>query len=384
MRFLHTSDWHIGRTIRGRDRMQEAAAVLDEIVEIAADARLDLVIIAGDLFDARVPPAEAEKLVNQTLLRLRDTGAAVVAIAGNHESQPRLEAVVPLFAELGIHLVTKVRLPGDGGIITVPSRSGEETAEIACIPFVPERAFGDASSVFEDIGSWPAAYADQMARLLQVFASHMTPGTLHLMAAHLLASGARFGKGGGEREVTLGPNYAVTASSLPPTLTYLALGHIHQPQRVKGAPSPTWYSGSPWMLDFGEERDDKSVQIVEASAGKPPKVEQVRLGRHRRLVTLKGPLSELLSEAEAHDEHYVRLLVELDGPQPGLADQLRDAFPGAVTITPIYPAVDEQEHEPIEGLPMRDRFERFLSTKGIEEAAWLMSGFDDLIEGIDL
>jgi DNA repair protein SbcD/Mre11 len=384
MRFLHTSDWHIGRTIRGRDRMEEAAGVLDEIVEIAQDAELDLVIIAGDLFDARVPPAEAEKLVNQTLLRLRDTGAAVVAIAGNHESQPRLEAVVPLFAELGIHLVTRVKRPDEGGIIRIPSRSGDELAEVACIPFVPERAFGDAAAIFDDIGSWPAEYAGQLGRLLQIYAERMTPGNLHLMSAHLLASGAKFGKGGGEREVTLGPNYAVTASSLPATLTYLALGHIHQPQKVRGAPSPTWYSGSPWMLDFGEERDTKSVQIVEAVAGKPPKVEQVEMTRHRRLVTLRAPLPELLAEPGKHDDHFVRLMVELDGPQPGIADELRKAYPGAVSITPIYPDVEEDEPEPTEALPMRDRFERFLKRKGIEEASWLMSGFDDLVEGIDL
>lgn len=384
MRILHTSDWHVGRAIRGRPRIEEFTAVLDEMIQIARDRCVDLVVIAGDLFDHRVPPADAEKLVYETLLRLRDTGAQVAAIAGNHESQPRLEAVSGLLSGLGVHLATRVRRPDEGGILTIPARDGTHAAALACVPFIPERLFGDAAAIFDDAAEWPAAYAEGVGHLLTAYAAAMPEGTVHLLAAHLFAAGAQFGKGGGEREVTVGPNYAVPASAMPATLSYLALGHIHRAQKVPGAPSPTWYSGSPLMLDFGEELDRKSVQVVDAMPGKPPTVESLELSAGRKLRTLRGPLDDLLRQAGAVGDAFLRLQVEIQGPSPGLADQLRTAFPNAVTITPIYPDLPDETPEPSANLTTRERFERFLrQRKGFEEVGALMQGFDELVEGID-
>lgn len=381
MRILHTSDWHVGRQIRGRSRQDEFVAVLDEIVTIAAAEQVDLVCIAGDLFDHRVPPADAEKLVYDTLLRLRGDGARVVAIAGNHESQPRLHAVAGLLDGLGIDLITKVQRPDAGGILTIPSRDGAEVAELACIPFIPERRFGDAAEIFDDASSWPAAYAEGVSHLLDAYAGAMRPDSIHLLTAHLFAAGASFT--GSEREVTLGPNYAVPANAFPPSLSYVALGHIHRAQRVSGTRCPVRYSGSPLMLDFGEERDDKGVEIVEVTAGKPAAVRSVPLTSGRRLRTLRGPLEAILDAGLDTGEDYLRIEVELPGPLPGLADQVRTRHPNAVTITPRFPELPEDaEAGSSSDLSPRDRFERYLRhRKGYEDVSALMGGYDELVEG---
>lgn len=382
MRILHTSDWHVGRQIRGRSRSDEFEAVLDEIVTIARTEQVDLVVIAGDIFDHRVPPADAEKLVYDTLLRLRGDGAQVVAIAGNHESQPRLHAVSPLFLELGIHLVTRVSRPEDGGVLEIPSRDGSELADLACVPFIAERRFGDAAEIFADASSWPTAYAEGVGHLLDAYANAMRPNRVHLLTAHLFAAGAAFS--GSEREVTLGPNYAVPASAFPPSLSYVALGHIHRAQKVSGARCPVRYSGSPLMLDFGEEADHKGVEIVDVRAGKPAAVTTVRLTRGRKLRTLRGDLPSILDPALDTEDAYLRIEVDLLGPMPGLADQIRDRHPNAVTISPRYPEAPELEDALAPDSTPRERFERYLRTrKGYEEVALLMTGYDELVEGAE-
>src|SRR5215470_12469529 len=105
MRFLHTSDWHIGKALKGHSRLDEQREVLREIVGIAREQAVDAVLVAGDLYDSAAPSAPAQQLVVRTLLALRDTGAAVIAIAGNHDHGPTFDAYRPLLGEVGITLV---------------------------------------------------------------------------------------------------------------------------------------------------------------------------------------------------------------------------------------------------------------------------------------
>src|SRR5215831_1164843 len=122
MRFLHTADWHVGRQIRGRSRADEHVAVLAEIASIAADNEVDAVLVPGDLFDSAAPPPEAEQIVYRALLDLAASGATVVVLAGNHDSDRRLQAVEPLL-ELG-RIVTRpvFARPDGGGVVSVVSR----------------------------------------------------------------------------------------------------------------------------------------------------------------------------------------------------------------------------------------------------------------------
>ncbi|HYF11428.1 MAG TPA: exonuclease SbcCD subunit D, partial [Actinomycetota bacterium] len=281
MRFLHTSDWHVGKAIRGRSRAGEFAAALDEVVAIALDQRVDAVLLAGDVYEHRAPGPEADALVFDAFVRLHEAGIGVVTIPGNHDSALRMEAFGRVLRPLGIEIVARVARPQDGGIVVLPSRDGTETAEIAAIPFVPERRFGDAAALFDASEHWFQSYAQGMGELLAAMAKGFTAGRIPIVMGHLFTDGALVTPGGGERELTIGMAYAIPPGRLPGTASYVALGHIHRAQAVASAPAPTRYAGSLLQLDFGERGQRKSVTLVEAAPGKPARVEEVWLAAGR-------------------------------------------------------------------------------------------------------
>ena len=140
MKFLHTADWHTGKTLKGRDRLEEQRAVLGEIVRIAGEQQVDAVLIAGDVYDSTAPSAPAQQLVVKTLLGLRRAGAEVIAIAGNHDHGPTFEAYRPLMGEVGITLVGGARPPDKGGVIRFRARSTGEDVQLAVLPFLTAQA----------------------------------------------------------------------------------------------------------------------------------------------------------------------------------------------------------------------------------------------------
>ncbi len=136
MKILHTSDWHVGKVLKGRDRHDEHEAVLRSIIRTARDEDVDLVLIAGDLFETSVPSPRAQGLVMQALLALRDEGRQVVAIAGNHDNAALLDNVYrPVLAELGLHVLGTPKSPDSGGTLRLTTRSGEQ-ATVAAMPFL--------------------------------------------------------------------------------------------------------------------------------------------------------------------------------------------------------------------------------------------------------
>ena len=138
MKLLHTSDWHVGKVLKGVARLDEQRAVLAGLVDLARREAVDLVVVAGDLYESAAPPAEAQGLVWSTLLDLRGTGAAVVVVAGNHDNAAHFEALRPLAAVAGISLLGRVRRPDDGGVIDVTTGAGER-ARVAALPFLSQR-----------------------------------------------------------------------------------------------------------------------------------------------------------------------------------------------------------------------------------------------------
>ena len=139
MKILHTSDWHVGKVLKGRDRHDEHVAVLRSIVQAARDEDVDLVLVAGDLFETAAPAARAQGLVVRTLLALREDGRQVVAIAGNHDNQSLLDAVYrPLLGELGLHVLGTPKRPDSGGMLALRTRNGE-AVNVAALPFLSHR-----------------------------------------------------------------------------------------------------------------------------------------------------------------------------------------------------------------------------------------------------
>lgn len=370
MKFLHTSDWHVGRTIRGRSRAEEHVAVLAEISAVARDEEVDAVLVVGDLFETAAPTPESERIVFHALLELAATGATVVVLAGNHDSARRLQAVAPLL-ELG-RVVTRpvFARPDQGGVVEVASRHGTERAKVAVLPFLSQRYVVRATELLElDPQDHGQVYDQRVRELLRALCAGFETNTVNLVAAHLTVSGGRLG--GGERAAHTVFEYEVGAVAFPPEAQYVALGHLHRRQQVPGA-GQIHYCGSPLQLDFGETRDIKSVTVVEAAAGTPASVRDVELTAGRRLQTLTGSIDDLRTRAAADDdlgEAWLKVVVQ-EPPRVGLADEVRELFPTAVDVAVERPATegDTGPSRPSRsGRGPTDLFDDFLAERGVDD-----------------
>lgn len=334
MRFLHTADWHVGKPLRGRSRMDEYARALEQVAGIAVDRKVDAVLIAGDVFDSPAPSPEAEKLVYDFLARLVSERIACVLIAGNHDHPRKLGALATLLEGLKIHVRPEVRPPDQGGVVSLASRDGREEARIAVLPFVPERRVVDACTVMDAEHKWYEAYSSRIEQILAALVKGLPATTVNIALAHLLVDGARVGTG--ERELHLGSVYGVNPQQLPSTVQYIALGHLHRPQEVL-APAKTRYPGSLIELDFGEQEQDKSVVVLDAQAQRPPHIELVPVTAGRRLRTVEGTLDDLQRLAEERSDDYLRVRVKAEAPTPGLADRVKELLPNALDVTVDHP-----------------------------------------------
>ena len=240
MKFLHTADWHTGKTLKGRDRLEEQRAVLGEIVQIAEEQQVDAVLIAGDVYDTVAPSAPAQHLVVQTLLRLRQTGAEVIAIAGNHDHGPTFEAYRPLMGVAGITVAGGVRSPDKGGVIRFRARTNGEDVQLALLPFLtPRYAVRAAELVTQTPTENVRAYDEQIRRLVDALTSEFSGDTVNLAMSHMTCIGGLFG--GGERTAQSIFEYSVPASIFPVSAHYVALGHLHRRQTLP-AHCPVHYS----------------------------------------------------------------------------------------------------------------------------------------------
>ena len=380
MRLLHTADWHVGKAIRGRSRLEESAAALAEVTGIAVDEGVDAVLVAGDVYDQRAAAPEADAIVFETLVRLSEARIPVVVIPGNHDSALRFEALGKLLAPIGVTVVARVAPPDGGGVVEVPARDASDAALIACIPFVPERRFGDAAALFDATEAWYRSYGHGMGELLSAMAGAFRPDRVNVVLGHLFTDGALVG--GGERELTIGMAYAVSPGRLPGTAQYVALGHVHKPQAIPAAPSPTRYAGSVLQLDFGERDQTKSVSIVDASPGRPAKVREVELTSGRRLLDLHGTLDEVASRAGEVGDAFLRVFVTTDGPVPGIADRIRDDLPNALDVHLVYERAEAEGRvgAPVSSLAPRDQFLAYYrSQHGADPDERLLESFDEVL-----
>lgn len=357
MKFLHTSDWHVGRRIRGRDRSDEHRAVLAELTGIAGDNAVDLTVVAGDVFDTSSPTPVAEEIAWRSLLDLAEV-SPVVIVGGNHDSAARLDAVAPLLAMGRITMLGAPRSPGDGGTLDL----GE--ARIALLPFVSQRGIVKAEEIMSsDPDQHAGAYEDRLRRVVARLTEGMTPETVNILVSHLTVYGAL--AGGGERQAHIF-GYAVPASLFPGHLSYVALGHLHRQQKMPHA-AAVWYSGSPLQLDFGEVADQKGALVVDAEPGSPATVTSVPLSAGRRLATLRGTLAEVLARADEVSDAYVK--VELvEKARVGLADEVRAAIPDAVDV--VLQSVEHmaEDPEPRQTMQPVEAFSRYLADRGADDS----------------
>ncbi|HEY7583777.1 MAG TPA: exonuclease SbcCD subunit D [Acidimicrobiia bacterium] len=354
MKILHTADWHVGRTIRGQSREDEHRAVLSEIAALAAGENVDLILVTGDIFDASTPSPSAEEIVYRALLALAEVGPVVI-VAGNHDNPSRLRAVAPLL-KLG-----RVRV-GAGVERAGVLEFADLSTRVVMVPFISKKGIVRAEQILSlDSTELRGEYSERVQQIIAKLCAGMAADAVNILAGHLMVHGGQ--TGGGERAVHLF-EYAIPTASFPSHFQYIALGHLHRPQRV-AAPMPLWYSGSPLQLDFGEGEDRKAVLLVTAEPGLPAQVETRYLESGRRLRTLRGKLDQI-RDLEVGDAF---LRIDLDEPlRVGLLDEVRELFPNAVDIRLLSSTRTGGGTAPARiGRPPSELFADYLTGRGIDD-----------------
>ncbi|ANE47309.1 nuclease SbcCD subunit D [Paenibacillus swuensis] len=382
MRILHTADWHLGRMLEGRGRLEEQAAFVDEIIEIVEREGIDLVLIAGDVYDTVNPPAAAEQLFYEGVSRLSDGGRRpVVVIAGNHDNPDRIAAAGPLANERNI---TLVGLPTANVQEIGISRTGER-AKLFSLPYPSESRLREVLTDSTDEAVLRGAYTAKVAHLVAQQAPAFGPDTVNLLMSHIYVLGGA--ETDSERPIQVGGAYTVdTAALTAQGLQYVALGHLHRPQTLK-ASVPIRYSGSPLAYSFSEAGQAKSVTILEAAPGQPVQLREVFLSSGHPLVRWRAVqgISQVHAWFDEGKDLAAWIDLELHLTEALSMEQiqtLRKERGKLVNIRVIYPdTLDAERSAAREELPIDELFRRFYTkqTGGAEADAETIRLFLELV-----
>jgi exonuclease SbcD len=328
MRLLHTSDWHIGRSLHGTDLLAEQEAVLSGLGALVSAERVDVVVIAGDVYDRAVPSADATGVLSRVIARLRRAGAVIVLTPGNHDSARRLGAFSELLAVGGLHV------RADTPSLDEPVLLADEHGEVAIygLPFLePEVARHELGLAEDGRGnargrSHEAVLTAAMDRVRSDL--FLRPGARSVVLAHAFVGGGVASDS--ERDIAVG-GVDLVPSSVFDGVDYVALGHLHRPQTL----SPRMrYSGSPMAYSFGEAGQQKLVWLVDLDAAGLADVRAVPLPVPRPLTVLVGELEALLADpahARAEDHFVSARLTDAARPVDPMR-RLQSRFPHCVHL----------------------------------------------------
>ena len=304
MRILHTSDWHLGQHFMGKTRQVEHQAFLAWLIEQVQAQQVDAVLVAGDIFDTGAPPSYARELYNHFIVELRQSGAELLVLGGNHDSVATLGESRALLAVLSTTVVAAVGGPANH-VVVLPQRNGDAGCIVCAVPFVRPRdvlqsqAGQSAQEKQQGLQAAIQAYYQSVvdAGRAQQRALHNTLGrVVPLMATgHLTTVGASSNES--VREIYVGSLDAFPTAAFPP-VDYIALGHIHKPQKVGGL-EHIRYCGSPIPLGFDEARQQKEMLLVDLDASGLTAITALPVPRFQALASCSGNLATLAAAITA-------------------------------------------------------------------------------------
>lgn len=329
MKMLHTADWHVGKVLHGRSRADEHGTVLRNLVAVADEEDVDVVLVAGDLFDSATPSPDSQGLVTRALLALRAEGRQVVALAGNHDNPYLIDqAYRPVFGELGVHLVGHPRPRASGGALSLTTRSGE-ALNVAVLPFVAHRyAVRAAEAMLHEASQHAMDYGSRVRAMVEQITAGFAQDSVNVVMTHVTMFGGR--RGGGERDFQTSLDYELSSAIFPVKAHYAALGHLHRRQDIPG-PCRIAYSGSPLSIDFGEEENNAVALIVTVEPDTPASLRDVEIEGGRRLATLRGSLEQVIAAGADLPDAWLRIILE-EKARAGLGDLVREKLPNALTV----------------------------------------------------
>lgn len=338
MNILHTSDLHLGKRLLDRERLSEQEEVLDEIAEICDREQVSLVLVAGDVFDTYLPPAEAEELFFRAVKKLAGEKRAVIVVSGNHDDGVRLAAGAPLAEETGVYLFGNrprvfptggdrpVRVAEAGEYYLVIEDEKGDKVYVNALPYPNEARFRE--------GKTDETFYEKMSRWIARGDEGYRGDMPHILLSHLFVAGGKVSES--ERDIDLGGARAVPLSLLPQN-GYVALGHLHRPQTVGNAR----YSGSVLQYSFDEANTQKSVILLQTE-GMEFRERRIPLTAGRKLVRLEcGSVQDALSLLPQYETCYIELTLRLKEPlTAGETKALRECSEGLVSIIPKVQAAE--------------------------------------------
>lgn len=385
MKILHTSDWHIGKRLAGRDRLDEQRAALEEIASICDRERVDLVLVAGDVFDTFLPSAEAEDLFYESVKKIAGEERCVLLISGNHDDNIRLTAATALSEELGIYVYGNAGhipklcqnrrvFPVEAGANHIVFRSGEEEVFVNVLPYPNEARLKEDKNPDEK-------FLDKMQRWMNAGQSENKRGLPSVFLSHLFIAGGAVSEG--EREIDLGGARAVPLSALP-RCDYTALGHLHKRQSFRGN---VVYSGSILQYAFDEAGAKKSVVLFDLGREGVQNERRIELTAGKQLVRLQADGVAAAAElVKNYPDCYIELTVFLK--EPLLSSQVRELREANAGIVLILPQVSQEgqvaEAVSLKQLSDSELFKTFYRKKFAQEPSdELTELFLSLTEGCD-
>ncbi len=384
MRILHTSDWHLGQHFMGKTRQAEHQAFCAWLVEQVREQAVDAVLIAGDIFDTGAPPSYAREQYNRFIVELRASGCELVVLGGNHDSVAMLGESKTLLAQLGARVIPGVCEQLDEQLLVLHRRDGTPGAVLCGTPFIRPRdvLLSQAGQSAQDKQQSLQQAIQQHYQALYALAEAKRAelgGDLPIIATgHLTTVGASASDS--VREIYVGSLEAFPTSAFPPA-AYIALGHIHRPQKVGGL-EHIRYCGSPIPLSFDEAKQQKEVLLVEFDGGGLHQITALPVPRFQPLLSLRGSLKELeaqikqaAQQGSAEQPVWLEVLVGTDDYLSDLQQRIAALCEGLpVEVLRIrrergnaVAGLLGQARETLDELSVEDVFAQRLSSESLDE-----------------
>ena len=384
MKILHTSDWHLGRTLCGRKRYREFEAFLNWLAETIDKERVDALLVAGDVFDTSTPSNRAQELYYRFLCHVAGSACRhVVVIGGNHDSPSFLNAPRELLKALNVHVIASITDNREDEVLLLRNQDGIPELVVCAVPYLRDRDIrvAEAGEGIEDkerklVQGIRSHYADVGALAERISAEIGTEVPVVAMG-HLFTAGGRTVDDDGVRDLYVGSLAHVSAGIFPEKLSYLALGHLHLPQKVDGSEIMR-YSGSPLPMGFGEAGHEKSVCLVELR-GNTAGVRSINVPVFQKLERIRGDWDQISRRIEELMTTDSRAWIEVVYEGDEVIGDLRERLDTAVADTemeilrirnrPLIDRVLGKSHpgETLDDLNVNDVFERCLAVHEVPE-----------------
>ncbi len=341
IRILHTADWHLGQTFFGYDRTQEHEHFLDWLAGVLTKNKIDVLIVAGDVFDVSNPSAASQRMFYRFIHRVttENPRLQLVVVAGNHDSAARLESPLPLLQEMrteikGIVHKQNGKIDYEHLLVELKNAAGEVEALCLAVPFLRQ---GDYPVVETEGNPYAEGVKELYARLLKYALKKRTDGQPLVAVGHLLATGSEIAEKDHSERIIIGGLESVSPESFPEQIVYTALGHIHKAQRVSGRENIR-YAGSPLPMSFAEKHYHHGVVKVTLDEGWAVEIEKLEYTPLVRLLSI--PATEAAAPDEVLDElrglelpedepmPYLEVKVKLSEPEPMLRQQVEEILEG--------------------------------------------------------